>query len=205
MTLGTSASTQRPAVFAATEFWTELHSRMQAFIGSRIEDHHTAEDLVQEVLLRLHRHLPKLRDEERVDAMAYTIARNAVTDHYRSGGRRRETPIEDPDLFLAEQTEESDEATDSVVELARCLTPLVDRLEDSYRDAIRLTDLGPLTQAEAADRLGLSVPGMKSRVQRARAQLRDRLRACCEVRLDPAGMSGDVQRVGPCACRDQVA
>jgi len=177
---------------------------MHAFIARRIGDHHAAEDLAQDVLLRLHRHLPKLRDQERVDAMAYAIARNAITDHYRRGGRRRETPIEDPDLFVAEQAEESDEATDSVAELARCLTPLVDRLEDPYRDAIRLTDLGTLTQAEAADQLGLSVPGMKSRVQRARAKLRARLQACCEVRQDATGMTGGLQRVGPCACRDQV-
>jgi len=177
---------------------------MRAFIGRRIEDQHAADDLAQDVLLRLHRHLPKLRDHERLDAMAFTIARNAITDHYRRSGRRQEEPVEDADL-LAERTEPSGEATDSVVELARCLAPLVDRLEDRYRDAIRLTDLGTLTQAEAADRLGLSVPGMKSRVQRGRAQLRDQLRACCEVRLDAAGMIGDLQRVGPCACRAQVA
>jgi len=69
-------------------------------------------------------------------------------------------------------------------ELAPCLTPMVARLAEPYREAIELTSVHGLTQAEAATRAGLSVPGMKSRVQRAREQLKAMLLRCCEVDVD---------------------
>jgi RNA polymerase sigma-70 factor (ECF subfamily) len=53
---------------------------------------------------------------------------------------------------------------------------------------------------QAARLTGLSVPGMKARVQRARAQLRELLTECCEVALDARRQIAEVQRTGPCAC-----
>lgn len=196
-----SPSSPRTASSAQSDLWVELHTRIRAFVGRRIADRHAADDVAQDVLLRLHRHLPRLRAEDRLDAMAYAIARNAITDHYRRGARTRETLFDEPDQLVAEPAAQGEEATEWRAELGRCLTPLVDRLDDPYREAILLTDLGPLTQTAAAERLGLSVPGMKSRVQRARTQLGDLLSACCEVHLDGAGGIDEVQRVGPCACR----
>ena len=58
------------------------------------------------------------------------------------------------------------------------------RLPEPYREALVLTELDGLTQADAATRLGLSTSGMKSRVQRGRGQLRDLLLGCCEIELD---------------------
>ena len=69
-------------------------------------------------------------------------------------------------------------------ELAPCLTPMVARLNEPYRQAIELTSVHGLTQAQAAKRAGVSVSGMKSRVQRAREQLKAMLLRCCEVDVD---------------------
>src|SRR5829696_6373396 len=69
----------------------DLHDRLRAFVGRRIADPHAADDVTQEVLLRLHRHLGDLRAEERLDAFAYRIARNAIIDHYRSRASARES------------------------------------------------------------------------------------------------------------------
>ena len=63
-----------------------------------------------------------------------------------------------------------------------------------------LTDLGRLSQVEAASVAGLSVPGMKTRVQRARAQVHDLLTDCCQVALDADRHIAEVKRTGPCAC-----
>ena len=82
-------------------------------------------------------------------------------------------------------------------ELTRCLRPLVDQLPPIYREAFTLTDLGSLTQSEAATRLRLSPSGMKSRVQRARRQLNDLLTICCTIHLDLRGGIVDYERVGP--------
>jgi RNA polymerase sigma-70 factor, ECF subfamily len=181
----------------------ELTDRLRAFVGRRIRDSHAAEDVTQEVLLRLHRHLGELRTQDRLDAFAYRIARNAITDHYRARTRTKEAALQPEHLTAridADDTAGGEDEASGRQELARCLEPVVRRLPDDYREALMLTDLGDLSQAEAAERAGISVPGMKSRVQRARVQLHGLLTTCCDVAMDSTRHIADVERTGPCAC-----
>lgn len=186
------------------ELWTGLHERLRGFVGRRIGDPDAADDVAQEVLLRLHRSLGDLRAEERLDAFAYRIARNAIIDHYRFRASVKEIPAEPDDLVTQIDAhgdgDEDPNETRGRQELARCLEPLVKRLPDPYREALTLTDLGKLSQVEAARVAGLSVPGMKTRVQRARAQVRELLTDCCDVALDDSRRIAEVRRTGPCAC-----
>jgi RNA polymerase sigma-70 factor (ECF subfamily) len=186
----------------ADELFTGLHGRLRGFVGRRIGDPDAADDVAQEVLLRLHRSLGDLRIEDRLDAFAYRIARNAIIDHYRSRASAKETPAAPDELITridADRDSDEDEAQGRH-DLARCLEPLVQRPPDPYREALTLTDLGKLSQVEAAHLAGLSVPGMKTRVQRARAQVHKLLTDCCDVALDDSRQIAQVQRTGPCAC-----
>jgi RNA polymerase sigma-70 factor (ECF subfamily) len=195
--------TETPQLGAhATADWAELRGRLRSFVARRVSDDASVhDDLVQEILLRLHRGLPRLRESERLDAFAYQVARNAIADHYRTG--RREQPIAPESLedhALAQDGEPDDPSGAGRAQLARCLHPLIDRLDEHYREALLLTDLGDLSQAQAASHLGLSAPGMRSRVQRGRSQLHEALAKCCSVELDAAAQIDRVERVGPCAC-----
>jgi RNA polymerase sigma-70 factor (ECF subfamily) len=184
------------------ELFTGLHDRLRGFVGRRISDPDAADDVAQEVLLRLHRNLGELRSEDRLDAFAYRIARNAIIDHYRARASTKETPAPPDDLTAridAGIDTDQDEAQGRQ-ELARCLEPLVRRLPEPYRQALTLTDLGTHSQVEAARITGLSIPGMKTRVQRARAQVHQLLTACCDVALDDDRQIAEVKRTGPCAC-----
>jgi RNA polymerase sigma-70 factor (ECF subfamily) len=194
-------STATPPTSTGTQAdWAELRSRLHAFVARRIRDDAAGEDLVQEILIRLHRGLPRLRDNERLDAFAYQIARNAIADHYRRSRPDRPLTPEQLADHEAIAEEDDDDAGKGRAQLALCLRPLVERLDDDYRDALLLTDLGELSQAEAARSLGLSAPGMRSRVQRGRAQVREALAECCSVELDAASQIDRVERVGRCAC-----
>jgi RNA polymerase sigma-70 factor (ECF subfamily) len=182
--------------------WEELRGRLRSFVARRLSsDPSSVEDLVQEILIRLHRGLPRLRQSERLDAFAYQVARNAIVDHHRRG--RREQPVAPESLdehAAAEDGQDDDPSGAGRAELARCLRPLIERLDPDYREALLLTDLGELSQAEAARRLSLSAPGMRSRVQRGRSQLHDALAKCCSVEHDAASQIDRVERIGPCAC-----
>ena len=189
---------------SADELWTDLHGRLREFVGRRIGDPHAADDVAQDVLLRLHRSLGDLRLEDRLDAFAYRIARNAIIDHYRSRASAKETPSA-PDELVTRMDGDGDADHDpdenrARQELARCLAPLIRQLPEPYREALTLTDLGALSQTEAARVVDISVPGMKARVQRARAQVHAALTGCCAVALDESRHISDVQRTGPCAC-----
>jgi RNA polymerase sigma-70 factor, ECF subfamily len=188
------------------ELWSDLHDRLRRFVSRRIADPSTADDVAQDVLLRLHRSLGDLRVEDRLDAFAYRIARNAIIDHYRSRATAKEIAAAPDELITRlDADRDLDEQADGHArqELARCLEPLVARLPEPYREALMLTDLGELSQVEAAGLVGLSIPGMKARVQRARARVHELLTDCCEVALDTQRQIAEVSRTGPCACTSE--
>jgi RNA polymerase sigma-70 factor (ECF subfamily) len=198
-----SVSATGPAAAPDAEaIWREFHEGLLGFISRRVPSREIAEDILQDVMLRIHRSAAGVEQAEAVAAWVHAIARNAIADHYRSTSVRRE---------LAGGTEIDPEAVgepdadppDVRGELAACIAPLLRRLSPSFREALTLTELEGLTQEEAAARVGLSLSGMKSRVQRARRQLRQVLVQCCEVDHDVrGGLTGYRPRRGSCECGD---
>jgi RNA polymerase sigma-70 factor, ECF subfamily len=165
----------------ATEVvWERFSARLLAFIRRRVEDLPTAEDLLQEVFVRIHTRMNTLEDGSRLEAWVYQIARHAILDHYR---RRRETvPVPDEIVDASEPVE-----PDPAEALAASLREMVEALPEPYREALLLTEFGGLSQAELAKRLGISFSGAKSRVQRARQKIKDDLLVCCHFELDRRG------------------
>ena len=167
--------------------WESIDGLLRPFISRRVAAPEDADDILQEVLIRVHRGLPALRDEEQVAAWMYRIARNAVIDHLRR--RPREMPAIEPEIAEAPVTEENDAAD----VMARALSFFIVELPSPYREAITLTELEGRTQREAAEMVGISLSGMKSRVQRGRARLR--LRPATRDRTPCAG-AGTSSRTG---------
>lgn len=195
------SSQRRLEPLDAEAIWHDFHARLLGFIMRRVPDRDSAEDILQDVMLRIHRHAAELEHAPAVGAWVHQIARNAIADHYRRAPVRRERPA-GIDLDRGEQPAPEHTLTEPRGELAACLGPLLERLSANHQEALRLTELDGLTQASAAARLGLTSSGMKSRVQRARAQLKQLLVACCEIDLDRrGGITGYRGRRSPCDCR----
>jgi RNA polymerase sigma-70 factor (ECF subfamily) len=156
------------------------------------------DDLLQDVFLRVVRHVDTLRATDRPEAWLFQVARNAVNDALRARLRRhgRTDGLEDDIEAAPDETD----VPAAQAELAPCLTGMIERLSEPYRSAIALTSLQGLTQAEAAKRAGVSVSGMKSRVQRGRDQLRRMLLRCCEIAVDARGGVSDFHRRVDGAC-----
>lgn len=186
--------------------WGEMHGPLSGFIARRVGHPGDAEDVLQEVMLRIHRHAGDLDRVEHVTAWVYQVTRSAVVDYYRRRAARPEVPAEIADELDEARLLGSDEETvteDVRSELAPCLAPLLDRLPDKYRQALQLTEFEGLSQVQAGRQLELSTSGMKARVQRGRKQLRDLLLECCHVELDRRGAITDYEpRPGACGCCD---
>jgi RNA polymerase sigma-70 factor (ECF subfamily) len=75
---------------------------------------------------------------------------------------------------------------------------MIGELPDPYREAVQLVEVDGMSQKDAADRLGLSVSGAKSRVQRGRERLRRMLAKCCHVELDRRGNAVDYKARSGC-------
>lgn len=157
----------------------ELEARLRPFVARRVPSSADVDDIVQEVFLRMQRGIASLRDDQRFGAWVYQVARSAIADHRRARVRHPLTDREPEELPA--------EAEDGGVDLAAYVAPFVAMLPSPYREALTLTELEGLTQKEAAEMLGLSVSGMKSRVQRGRAQLRELFDQCCKLALDVRG------------------
>ncbi len=184
----------------AEAIWQEFHDGLLGFINRRVRSRETAEDILQDVMLRIHRQAAGIDRAEAVGAWVHAIASNAIADHYRSASVRREVATEG-DIEPEAGGEQEAEAPDLRSELAACIAPLLKRLPPDYREALTLTELEGLTQAEAAARTGLSLSGMKSRVQRARRQLKQVLTDCCEIEVDRRQSISDYRpRSGSCDC-----
>lgn len=169
----------------AEEIWQQVHERLRSFIAKRVGNETEAEDILQDVFVRVHRHIEQLKEPERLVSWVFQITRHVIIDYYRASGRHRELPVglaEDLEAEPAEVSSEFD--SPAKTELSGCLRPMIDRLSEEYRQAVSLVELDGLTNQQAAHRLGLSVPGMKSRVQRGRRQLRQLLEQCCVIELD---------------------
>lgn len=171
------------------EVWRHIHTGLRSFIAKRVVNEAEADDIAQEVWLKMQRGLDGLKDQSRLISWIYQIARHAIIDHYRLPGRQREMPAglaADLEAYQSSSTGQrtTEDSSQFRTELAGCLRPMIERLSKEYRQAVLLVDLEGLTQQEAAAQLGLSLSGMKSRVQRGRRQLKGMLEACCTIELD---------------------
>lgn len=178
--------------------WAEFAMPLRAFLARRVPPGIEPDDVLQEVFLRVVKHLPALRDADRIEAWLYQIARNALRDAMRAR-QRRDSRTDSLEIDLPAEPDVEDVPA-AEAELAPCLTGMVARLAEPYRTAITLTSHQGLTQADAAKHVGVSISGMKSRVQRAREQLKQMLTRCCEVQVDRRGGVSDYQRRESGAC-----
>ena len=179
----------------ATEtIWKDYHSRLHRFIENRVQDSSRADDILQDVFVRIHSHIDTLQEAGKIQSWVYQITRNAIIDHYRTDKKLAELPeslTADVDT-LKEQIRQ---------EVAHCLLPMVQSLPDPYRQAIMLAEIEGLPQKAVAEKLGLSFSGAKSRIQRARSLVRDLLDQCCHFTYDGRGNVIDYERHGPdCGC-----
>lgn len=170
--------------------WTFFHTPLLHFVRRRVADETSAEDIVQDIFLKAHMHIDTLSDTSKLESWLYQVARNAVIDHYR----RTRITVELPDELPAFIQEEEHAAA----RLAPAVKTMVTALPEIYREALRLTEYEGLTQKQLASKLGISVSGAKSRVQRARHMLRHMLLQCCHFELDRRNAIVSYQPHGTC-------
>lgn len=172
--------------------WLAFSADIRAWLHRRTRDEALTEDLLQETFLRVHIGLPRLRDHQRIAPWLYRVARSVLIDHQRRS-RRLEPLQQEPT-----SPEPEDNAADVLV--ASWLPQLLESLPEHYREPLRLAELEGLSQAEIAQRLSLSPSGARTRIQRGRRQLRERLLACCEVTLEGGQVLDWRPQSGGCPC-----
>ena len=163
------------------DIWTHFSTRLRFFIRGRVTDESSAEDILQNVFVKIQHRLGTLRGVDKMEAWVYQIARNAIVDHYRT-----QRPTDDLTEDLTEQIDNLSEDREKT-ELLAAFRRMITELPEPYREAIQLTEMEGYTQQQLATRLGISLSGAKSRVQRGRTMLKDMLLECCRFEFDRRG------------------
>ncbi len=166
--------------------WSQFETRLRAYVRRRV-DPMWADDIVGDVMLRLVQHRESLETADNPMAWTFRVAANAIADHHRRRATEFETLAQARWEFDTGGNASPDESNSASAEISRCLLPFIEALPERYRDALMLTEIQGLTQAAAAKRLGLSHSGMKSRIQRGRAKLKQALLRCCAIEIDRRG------------------
>ena len=170
------------------QVWDSFGASLRGFLARRAPADRV-DDLLQEVFLRVHRGLDALRDDEHLAAWVHRIARNVLTDAYRAEGAGPDRePLPDGDTLAADDDDAGGPAgpgrTDGHADVAESVARMAERLPETFREAVRLAEIEGLPQKEVAERLGLSLSGAKSRIQRGRDHLRGMILQCCHVEFD---------------------
>lgn len=173
------------------EIWDAFHDELSGFIRKRVTDKAIAEDILQELFVRIHTHLHTLKDRDKLASWIYRIGRNVINDFYRK--QQYNAPI----AHLQESWEDEENTAHG---LERCLLPMIHKLPSNYKEALLKVEVEGLPQTDYAAWAGISYSGAKSRYQRGKKMLREMFVECCGVKSDAYGNIIEAHPDGPCNC-----
>lgn len=162
--------------------WTHYEAELRGYLTKQTRgDRQLAEDLLQNVFVKAIAQGKNFCDINNTRAWLYKVARNQLIDAFR-----KEKHFEELDELDDEQPHVVQEIP-AVESLSACLPRALQQLGEQDREVISLCDIDGLNQAEYAVKKNISLPGAKSRIQRARQRLKQQLHTLCEVKYDEAG------------------
>ncbi len=175
--------------------YTEFHQVLLGFIKSKVANHHDAEDILQNVFIKISTGIGDLNRKERLQSWIYAIARNAIIDYYRKPAGKKHLDLKGDvsDSFTVEEYNDTTKGLDC------CLTNFVNQLPEEYRDIIIAVELKGEKQKDLAEKYGLAYSSIRSRVQRGREKLKQILLECCHIQWDNRGNILNVQSKTGCA------
>lgn len=157
--------------------WQQYRSKLHAFLNSKVSNSADVEDLLQEILLKSHTKLATLKDQDKLKPWLYQLANHTVIDFYRKRGRS----VNDEDLWYFDGEEDQQHP------LSGCILPFIQALPEDSAQLLLAIDIEGHSQKEYAERHNMTYSTLKSRVQRARGQLRGLFDNCCQFELDRNG------------------
>ena len=158
-------------------------SAILAFLIRYVGDRDTAEDLLQETLIRMQRALPGFEGRSSLRTWSFAIASRVAADYLRHPDRRARIVELDEAAELADPAPGS-EARLVAEDMNDCIRGNIDTLPESYRSALILHDLEGLSIDQVAEVCACTVATAKIRVHRARRRLRETLSERCDFYRD---------------------
>lgn len=165
----------RRAAAGHADAWAELIERYGRriyniafqFAGNRAE----AEDLTQEIFLRLYRNLGRYRGDVPLAGWTLRLSRNLCIDHYRRTRTERRTVVVSEEILKHQAGGSDPAAWAERREKLRLVYAVIEEMPEPFAEILTLRDLQGLSYADVCAFLDLPEGTMKSRLRRARLEL----------------------------------
>lgn len=167
------------------DIYNEFHDKLLCYL-QRMVGANDAEDVAQEVFVKIDKGLEEFKGQSSLSTWVYRIATNAALDRIKSRARRQESKLliseesgDETVNVCAEEPSLSAEREAIRNEMNDCIREFVDKLPESYRTVIILSELKDLKNQEIAEILGIGLDAVKIRLHRARVKLKEEFEAGC--------------------------
>jgi RNA polymerase sigma-70 factor (ECF subfamily) len=181
--------------YSTEEVWSEFNRQLKMFIRQHVNDEAIADDILQEVFVRIHANIDNLNDQSKIRSWIYQITRNLIVDHFRL-----HKSVSLPDQAFPDHEEET--SGDFMQKAIEDMIGMMNEMPPEYCEALCLTEIAGLNQKAYADKIGISYSGAKSRIQRGRKMLKDMLMNCCHYQFDVYGSVIGIRPRRCCCCNN---
>lgn len=175
--------------------WRDFHQQLLNYIVKQVGAKDIAEDILQEVFIKVHQRIEQVEDKEKLLSWLYTICRNTVYDYFRKNNVRQNMnqQIILDDLTTDEQIHSNHNS------LNKCLGLLINELDGKYRQILEDSELNGYKQSVIAEKNQLTLSATKSRIGRGKSKLKAKLKNCCEFDFSEHGIAHYCKR--RCGCQ----
>lgn len=170
------------------EIWNKHKGHLLNFIKTKIDNEHIAEDILQEVSIKLLDNLNRKTEIKNNKTWLFQVTRNTIADFYRKNKKHSELSID--------QSEINANSSTCVCDLSGFVIQTY--LPEKYSRPLYLSDIERKPQQEIAEMLNLSLTATKSRIQRGRKKLKELVSDCIDISYNNRGQVSDFQLKNNC-------
>ena len=173
-----------------SSLWLEYKNGLKYYIFKKVKNEEIANDLSHEVLMKVYNSCCSNIEIKNVRSWMFQIAHNTTIDYLK---KQQKLTDHIPESYDDDQTVFQD--------AGEIIRPLMQLLPEKYATPLQLSDIEELKQREVALKLNLSLTATKSRIQRARNLLKEKIIECGNLEKDEKGnlislgMRSDCKRI----------
>jgi RNA polymerase sigma-70 factor (ECF subfamily) len=160
------------------EIWEEYKYSLFGYIKKQVDDEDDAKDILHDVLLKSYQYCSNGKTVLYLKSWLYKITQNTIIDYHKKNNKN---------ISLSLDIAKVEDEKSIIGEASDYIKTLLKLLPNDYAIPLYMSDIDGIDQKVIAERLGLTLPNTKSRIQRARVKLKERFLECCVVGFGESG------------------
>lgn len=163
--------------------WEQFSNQLYKYILKRINNAEDAQDILQNVFIKIHQKKDSVNEKEKLVGWIYAITRNSIIDYYKQKGKNtNSTEFNENKIIQKDEIKNT-----SYLELEKCIIPFLTNLSQEEKQLIISADIKLQPQTKLAKELGIPYSTLKSKLQRSRIKIKKMFFNCCQFEVDNNG------------------